>query len=105
MVDMKIRAGFVSNSSSSSFCVFGQWVGELMDHEQWEIKLTAEQKEIMREYGLGYRTDEGDVLIGRNWDSIGDDETGAELKQSVRDAFKKMGIENEPESMEGIIYD
>jgi hypothetical protein len=86
--------------------VFGQWLGdEFMNRDTWDVTFSEKQKRIMRKCGLYYQIDEeGDILLGRNWDGIGDDETGAEFKQSVVDAFKEMGLKKRPESLEGTIY-
>ncbi len=53
---MKIRTGFVSNSSSSSFCIIG------VDDQEWIDKLaSAEGKDFEEEY-FGYGCSEGEVV-------------------------------------------
>jgi len=97
---MKIRNGFVSNSSSSSFCIYGA----SMDFEDVvkkikESKLIPEDElERLEEddewYELGeileeklelstYQSDDN-FWIGKSWSSIGDDETGRQFKDNIK---------------------
>jgi hypothetical protein len=85
---MKIRTGFVSNSSSSSFCVYGAYV----DYEKFD-ELLKEQLDILasagiEEHGSPYEDDTN--MIGRSWTSIKDDETGRQFKDSVEAAMKQV---------------
>jgi hypothetical protein len=72
---MRIRSGFVSNSSSVSFCVYGTKVtGEEAD--QFDMEL--------RDYGLtSDRMEYGDIIFGREWCDIGDDQTKREFMAEV----------------------
>ncbi len=80
---MKTRLGFVSNSSSSSFCVYGVDFGSGMI-------MTQEDVDYMSENKLHDETGEHDsVYIGREWQSIGDDETGRQFKDSIAGAIEK----------------
>ena len=83
---MKIRQGFVSNSSSTSFCVYGIWV----DHPEEELRDMAE------EMGLFCHRDQyGDGLyIGREWSSIGDEETGKQFKEDTQEKIDKLPTDN-----------
>ena len=75
---MKIRVGFVSNSSSSSFLIYGAVVSDdTMKHE-------LEKEGLSEIYG------QDDTYIGLSWDQIKDDESGAQFKQRIRDAIKKV---------------
>ena len=105
---MKIRNGFVSNSSSSSFCIYGGEVdfeviakvfekhGREFDKEdEYENRDTLEA--LLKELDLGIKviyTDEyyceGNYLLGRDFDCIGDNETGGQFKKSVRDGLEKL---------------
>jgi len=78
---MKIRNGFVSNSSSSSFCIYG-------------IKIKGREKEGRAEE-IGLEAHYGDsnlgdnyLYIGRSWCNIGDNETGAQFKKDIEKKIK-----------------
>lgn len=97
---MKIRQGFVSNSSTTSFCIYGAYFENWPDTDNPEIDKECYHKEDYwwdkaREVGLeihGVPWDDGGY-IGAEWSSIRDDETGAQFKARVEAAiFKLMGI-------------
>lgn len=91
---MKIRAGFVSNSSSSSFCIFGTEVDIDAIAEANGISDYDFEKKI-EEAGLSIHYYYDTRYIGREFSTIKDDETGAQFKQSVRDALAAFkGFEN-----------
>ena len=79
---MKKRDGFVSNSSSVSFCIYGASVSS----EEGE-----ELESLIGDLGLtsGCFQDD-DMCIGRDWSSIGDNETGAQFKADVRKKLEKL---------------
>jgi len=83
---MKIRAGFVSNSSSVSFCIYGIWI----DHPEEELM------EVAEELGLYCHRDQyGDGLyIGEEWSSIGDDETGKQFKEATQEKVNKLPVDD-----------
>ena len=94
---MKTRQGFVSNSSTSSFCIYGTEIDQ-RDFIEKVKKIKPDLEEIVEEDGLYEMAfvlqdylpleiytpcDYEGVFVGRSWSSIGDDETGKKLKESV----------------------
>jgi hypothetical protein len=80
---MRIRSGFVSNSSSVSFCVYGTKVTEDEADEFACFEL--------KEYGLDLnRMQYGDIIFGREWCDIGDDQTKKEFMKEVEATLVKL---------------
>jgi len=92
---MKIRTGFVSNSSASSFCIFGaefelsefkdlvkkQIIEDDDDEEtQREAAETWAEKNKLELFNEGY---DSTIYIGRSWSTVKDNETGLEFKKST----------------------
>lgn len=87
---MKLRTGFVSNSSSSSFCVLG-------------VTLSDEMKEKLdagREKLKGTRVVTEYAVSGGEWECVGiyansmqDDETPGQVKQELVNVLREVGIE------------
>lgn len=102
---MKIRTGFVSNSSSSSFCCYGAALDydeykKLLEDNGYEIyddeEFLHDNEVNLSTYG---RFDECyPIYLGLSPQKIQDNETGAEFKQRVKKEVKefceKFGIEN-----------
>lgn len=109
---MKIRNGFVSNSSSSSFCMFGTTVDRsevrdlirkanvtLQDHEQdldslrlYELREILEYNDELKfPKGLSVWRPEGSdrLYIGKSWSSVKDDQTGKQFKDDVQADLKQ----------------
>ena len=104
---MKIRIGFVSNSSSSSFCVWGidldfEILNKALDmgfdpdsdyaydYEKimkMERKLSDLLKDTEITFGIG---EECYGVCGRPYSSLKDDETGAEFKEKAEKILKKI---------------
>ena len=106
---MKTRHGFVSNSSSSSFCIYGSsfdpnekndddfdmmteiedWIDKQSDKNDWNVSTGPEYSDA--------------IYVGRNATSIKDDETGKQFKDSTETALhamaKELGITIEKASM------
>jgi hypothetical protein len=96
---MKIRNGFVSNSSSTSFCIYGAKISgkdfeidyddEDNDDNEDDLDEYDSLEKIADEIGLEvYTMEYVDNFIGKSWASIGDDETGKQFKKSIEDKIK-----------------
>lgn len=103
---MKIRTGFVSNSSSSSFCIYGMAVNsreQVMEtyRELFKGKEDEEMDEddgmyeiceaITDEIPMTYYVDsDSDIYyFGRSYSSGGDSETFGDFKKSIDADMKK----------------
>ena len=83
---MKIRNGFVSNSSSSSFCIYGTCLTE----KDLDISLDEAERKADEE-GLYYVWGFNETLyLGRDPSSIGDNETGLDFKKDVENRLKNL---------------
>lgn len=104
---MKTRIGFVSNSSSSSFLIYGTYIRnvkssipqEVSEAYAKEYKCPIEDidsDELLNFYlknsDIGYRHPcESDYyFIGKSWDRIGDNQTGKQFKDSIEIEIKKL---------------
>ena len=81
---MKIRNGFISNSSSTSFCIYGAKIpGNEADKNYKKIE----------EMGLSYHQycqESEDSIVGGTPETIKDDETGKQFKDSVVAKLKEI---------------
>ncbi len=99
---MKTRVGFVSNSSSSSFLIYGISIEVFQDFpkiiEAYKKKENIKdddidnyelQEFVEEETGLECHNpyDEG-VYIGKSWHSIKDDQTGKQFKEEIENKLK-----------------
>ena len=104
---MKIRTGFVSNSSTTSFCIYGVYIEDLEEIKKHlnphEIIYDRGEKteededdydlyEMAEENDLEYHSPEGDSgsYIGVSWSSIGDNETGKQFQERVAAKLKEV---------------
>lgn len=122
---MKIRNGFVSNSSSSSFCIYGI-ILEKNQAIDLLLKLDPETDTdfyknnrthyVSESIGCCFRdkksklitktTSDGDdcVYIGRAYKTIEPEETGKQFQDKVKEDLKSLGISKEPFTIEEAFY-
>ncbi len=95
---MKERLGFVSNSSSSSFLIYGVCISESTLIKVYNTINGSDESEdsdvpylIEKELGVEshHVPDDDYYFFGISPDSIRDDQTGAEFKKEVRDKLLK----------------
>lgn len=92
---MKVRNGFVSNSSTSSFLIYGITAeeGEFGDEPEEKFGGVCEflDKAFSHEDGIEFHFPEGydGYYIGASWDSIRDDETGAQFKARIEKTLRE----------------
>jgi hypothetical protein len=130
---MKIRSGFVSNSSSSSFLIYGTTLdagevstivkkmcdeGKCKDYEGKLVQfedIDGEELYSLVEYlklpkGIDVHSPSySDVVyVGASWDTVKDDETGKEFKNRVFETLKEAGLnikKNELDTLAESWYD
>lgn len=95
---MKKRKGFVSNSSVSSFCIFGTILSE-ESLEEIGVKLgedndilgfisgMIEDKKLNLEVECPFKDD---YYVGRSWRKVEDDQTGREFKEDIKKQIMKL---------------
>ena len=77
---MKIRTGFVSNSSSSSFCLVGYAID--MDYDNYnELEEKFKDSGLKVRYGISDYAD--DILVGKDIYDMKDEETLSEFKERI----------------------
>lgn len=111
---MKVRNGFVSNSSSTSFSIYGVVLDESdvnkLVEETHDVSVVMDGTDepidqlmalLPKEFEYYHSYEQ--YYIGRGWSSIGDEETGKQFRSSIEDAFKKVGVTESPSSIEETI--
>lgn len=81
---MKIRIGFISNSSSTSFCILGIYIG---DNKEEEGLILTKNNELHIKYGCM----EGDdsIYVGLPPDTMKEDETLCQFRERVVNQLKE----------------
>ena len=117
---MKIRTGFVSNSSSSSFCMYGvsirydQMIEILEELDKMPedniydddigFWLEYEDNTIFPNLEIRHHCDAEEIYIGEKWENIGEEETGNQFKNRVAEEIEKcLGKKLKCHTVEGII--
>jgi hypothetical protein len=96
---MKKRIGFVSNSSSSSFCLLG--ISFENDKEYYNEKIENSKSNLDYEWACNSYDDT--FTVGFSPDKMKDDETLLQFKQRIIDEFKKEGFDYTPDDLDWII--
>jgi hypothetical protein len=87
---MKVRSGFVSNSSSSSFCILGVEVDAETYEKVDELPYKERTKTTLdTQTGISY---EGVYYLGYNPDKMGEDETLSQFKDRIVSEAAKLDI-------------
>ncbi len=113
---MKVRARFISNSSSSSFLIYGAHIlnknitkedlEKVLDREIDDgFRLNRLVEEAAHNLGLEFIYGNGEYYIGKSWDSMGEDETKRQFKKSIETAVKKISPNLSCETYEDSWYD
>lgn len=92
---MKIRHGFVSNSSSSSFCILGVSINSEEYDKIEEMRLI---KKTELDYTLGISDYDG-YFAGFYPDKMKEDETLLEFKNRLKAELDKVGINSDIKDM------
>lgn len=86
---MKVRLGFVSNSSSASFCVYGFYI----DYKEYDSMLQRDRNELDESVSVcshGSPNNDRITMLGRSYITIEDNETGKDFKNSVENAIRNI---------------
>jgi len=97
---MKTRQGFVSNSSSSSFCILGLVKDERFDDENVKTSQWGDLDLSGTDLATAYGIEEyyGQTLVGIHPWAMKEDETLSEFKKRIVSELASIGVEvNESE--------
>lgn len=88
MSGTKKRFGFVSNSSSSSFLIYGTYVNsdQVKEFEERTGKDIESLEEEFSMYSMEYSDG---YYIGESWSSVGDNRTGKQFKESIEKSLSE----------------
>ena len=91
---MKLRQGFVSNSSSTSFCAYGVCIDfdeikrmgtvSISDYD----KIQEAMEKVLDQSNLDYAFGEEYAYIGLPYEDLKDNETGKQFKERAMNNFK-----------------
>ena len=97
---MKIRSGFVSNSSSSSFCILGVEVDSDIYEKVRSVRYSKENPTNLESHGsISY---EGSYYVGFSPDKMKDDETLGQFKERIVTETNKFGLTVQTKSLDWI---
>ena len=86
---MKIRNGFVSNSSTTSFCILGDWVDRPTDNEYDEDFESLCDDHGLSCYFVEYHKR---AAVGMSPYNMQDDETLSQFKDRILSNMQKIGL-------------
>jgi hypothetical protein len=93
---MKIRNGFVSNSSTSSFLIYGVNISENEIQEAMPelVDIRDEVEKLFKNKDIDiyspYSYDDGMLYIGRSWDQVKMDQTGQQFIDDIENTIKEV---------------
>ena len=90
---MKLRLGFVSNSSNTSFCIMG---AALFHQEEDEIREQIKTYGLDKTIDVNY-TEYGGMCIGLEIEKMQEDETLGQFRSRAKLLLEKLGISENPE--------
>ena len=90
---MNIRRAFVSNSSTTSFCIYGCVIEDEEQQKASELGLEIE-------YGSDRYDEGGLVYAGRSFKTIKDNETGWDFKHGTQQLVEQINPDYKCETIE-----
>lgn len=80
---MKLRKGYVSNSSTTSFCIFGARLPDDIS-SKYEV-LEEEKTDLSIHYG-----EIGDVYVGESYENMDDSQTKKQFEEEILAKLKEL---------------
>jgi TATA-box binding protein (TBP) (component of TFIID and TFIIIB) len=104
---MKIKFDFVTNSSSTSYCIYGVYIDfdtfrEVFNINEMEEDLYEDLYYKLKDLGLRFQifNSDGEVLIGLSPNDMKDGETMKQFKERIAEEIKeKIAIEINPRNI------